>query len=182
MGILKLQKTNMSIRKTDYSLSPNGKLKKKNRFQLSDEQKQEIKEAFDLFDTEKSGSIDYHELKVCLRALGFEVKKPEVLRLMREYDPEETGRIEYCDFVDLMTRKYAERDPSEEILRGFKLFVGEDPSRKINLRCLRRVAKELGEHLSDEELQAMIDEFDNDQDGMINEDEFLSIMRQTSIY
>jgi len=36
--------------------------------------------------------------------------------------------------------------------------------------------------LSDDELQAMIDEFDNDQDGMINEDEFLSIMRQTSIY
>jgi len=34
-----------------------------------------------------------------------------------------------------MTRKYAERDPSEEILRGFKLFVGEDPSRKINLKC-----------------------------------------------
>jgi len=54
----------MSYRKTDYSLSPNGKLKKKNRFQLSDEQKQEIKEAFDLFDTEKTGSIDYHELKV----------------------------------------------------------------------------------------------------------------------
>jgi Ca2+-binding EF-hand superfamily protein len=31
---------------------------------LTEEQKQEIKEAFDLFDTDKSGSIDYHELKV----------------------------------------------------------------------------------------------------------------------
>ena len=34
------------------------------RSDLSEEQKQEIKEAFDLFDTDKSGSIDYHELKV----------------------------------------------------------------------------------------------------------------------
>jgi hypothetical protein len=34
------------------------------RTDLSEEQKQEIKEAFDLFDTDKSGSIDYHELKV----------------------------------------------------------------------------------------------------------------------
>ena len=31
---------------------------------------QEIREAFDLFDTEKSGTIDYHELKVVMRALG----------------------------------------------------------------------------------------------------------------
>lgn len=36
---------------------------------------------------------------------------------------------------------------------------------KISLRKLKRVAKELGEALSDEELQAMIDEFDRDGDG-----------------
>ena len=32
------------------------------------------------------------------------------------------------------------------------------------------------------ELQAMIDEFDKDQDGEINEDEFIAIMKQTSLY
>lgn len=68
---------------------------------MTQEQKQEIKEAFDLFDTEKTGSIDYHELKVTLRALGFDVKKADVLKLMREYDPEESGKIQYSDFVDL---------------------------------------------------------------------------------
>lgn len=101
-----------------------------------------------------------------LRALGFDVKKAEVLKLMREYDPEETGQIEFSDFMDLMSRKYSERDPTDEIYRAYKLFVNEDPSGKINLRALRRVAKELGENLSEEELQAMIDEFDTDQDGM----------------
>ena len=62
------------------------------RPQISEEQKQEIKEAFDLFDSEKAGKIDYHELKVAMRALGFEdTKKAEVLQLMREYDRAETG-------------------------------------------------------------------------------------------
>ena len=44
------------------------------------------------------------------------------------------------------------------------------------------MARELGENLSDEELQAMIDEFDKDGDGEISEQEFLSIMKQTAIY
>jgi Ca2+-binding EF-hand superfamily protein len=41
------------------------------RTDLSEEQKQEIKEAFDLFDTDKSGSIDYHELKVRFQSTSF---------------------------------------------------------------------------------------------------------------
>jgi hypothetical protein len=77
------------------------------RPELTDEQKQEIKEAFDLFDTDKSGSIDYHELKVAMRALGFDVRKAEVLKLMKDYDRNETGQIEYADFVDIMTQKMA---------------------------------------------------------------------------
>lgn len=53
----------------------NNQVKRKQRHELSEEQKQEIKEAFDLFDTDKTGTIDYHELKVAMRALGFDVKK-----------------------------------------------------------------------------------------------------------
>ena len=69
----------------------------------------------------------------------------------------------------------------EEILKAFKLF-DEDNTGRISLRNLRRVARELGENLSDDELQAMIDEFDKDGDGEICENEFLGIMKQTSIY
>ena len=36
----------------------------RSRPEISEEQKQEIKEAFDLFDSDKTGQIDYHELKV----------------------------------------------------------------------------------------------------------------------
>lgn len=48
------------------------------KFELSDEQRRDIKEAFDLFDTENTGKIDTKELKVAIRALGFEPKKEEI--------------------------------------------------------------------------------------------------------
>ena len=43
---------------------------------------QELREAFELFDADKTGFIDLHELKVLMRALGFDVKKPEVVKLV----------------------------------------------------------------------------------------------------
>jgi len=60
--------------------------------------------------------------------------------------------------------KIVNRDPMEEIRRAFKLF-DDDNTGKISFRNLKRVARELGENLSDEELRAMIDEFDLDEDG-----------------
>ena len=64
------------------------------RPELSDEQKQEIKEAFELFDTDKDGAVDYHELKVAMRALGFDLKKAEVLKTLRDHDKTGHGLLE----------------------------------------------------------------------------------------
>ncbi|VEL38026.1 unnamed protein product [Protopolystoma xenopodis] len=65
--------------------------KNQGKSEISDEQRQEIKEAFELFDTEKSGTIDSKELKVVMRALGFEPKKEEIRKLISEYDFEGKG-------------------------------------------------------------------------------------------
>ncbi len=73
-----------------------------------------------------------------------------------------------------MTQKILARDPQEEILRAFELY-DEGGKGKINLNDLRRVARELGEGLEEEELMSMIEEFDLDGDGAINRQEFLAI-------
>jgi Ca2+-binding EF-hand superfamily protein len=60
------------------------------RQELSEKQKKDIKEAFDLFDADGSGVIDIKELKVALRALGFEPKKDEIKKLISDLNTEST--------------------------------------------------------------------------------------------
>ncbi|EAN99948.1 putative centrin [Trypanosoma cruzi] len=159
-------------------------LPRKRRFELTDEQRQEIREAFELFDSDKNGLIDVHEMKVSMRALGFDVKKDEVLRMMQDCaarDQHNQPLMDLAGFTDLMTERFAQRDPRQEMIKAFQLF-DENNTGKISLRSLRRVARELGENMTDEELQAMIDEFDTDQDGEINLDEFLAIMLEDEDY
>lgn len=54
------------------------------KFELSEEQKNDIREAFDLFDTDGIGKIETKELKVAFRALGFEPKKQELKKMLMD--------------------------------------------------------------------------------------------------
>ena len=74
---------------------------RKKRPEITEEQRAEIKEAFDLFDSNKNGAIGYRELNVSMRALGFDVKKAEVLELFRQYDRNETGTIKWDDYLEI---------------------------------------------------------------------------------
>ena len=149
--------------------------------EITEEQRQEIKEAFDLFDTDGSGSIDAKELKVAMRALGFEPKKEEIKKMISEADKEGTGKVSFQDFMDLMVEKMAQRDPIEEIKKAFRLF-DIDEKGKISFKDLKRVAKELGENMTDDELQEMIEEADRDGDGEISEEDFIRIMKKTNLF
>jgi len=200
---------------------------------IPDWQMQELREAFDLFDTDGSGTIDTKELQVALRALGFDSKKEKVRKMIADIDLDASGTIDFEEFVEMMTGKMGDRDSPEEIRRVFKLF-DDDETGKISFRNLKRVrvlrerrslgqclsrglanpavtstvrqcpaeflrasrgvhfsstppptthpapgyqvARELGENMTDEELQEMINKADLDGDGEVSEEEFLRIM------
>ena len=89
--------------------------------------------------------------------------------------------MKYEEFLQMMTHKIFNRDPKDEIMKAFRLF-DDDETGKISFKNLKRVAKELGERMTDEELQEMIDEADRDGDGEVNEEEFLRIMKKTNLF
>merc|ERR1712188_41674 len=152
---------------TTLNMSRRASMKKKPG-QLTEEQLDEIREAFGLFDADASGMIDVRELKAAMRALGFEVKNEELKKMVTDVDNDGNGTIEFAEFLMMMTAKMGEKDSREDIEKVVKLF-DDDNTNKISFRNLARVA---------EELQDMINQADRDGDGEINIDEFYRIMKK----
>merc|ERR1711990_1255704 len=85
---------------------------------LSEDQLDEIREAFGLFDADASGMIDVRELKAAMRAFGFEVKNEELKKMVSDVDG--NGTIEFAEFLQMMTGKMGEKDSREDIEKVFK--------------------------------------------------------------
>ncbi|GCB23633.1 cell division control protein 31 [Aspergillus awamori] len=181
---------------------------------LTEEQREEINEAFTLFDLDRDRHLDYHELRVAFRALGFTLPKQELISLLTTYgvprpqvqqqqqNPSAGGNppppqqqqnraaattnpqhpsnllMPLSAFQAVTALKILERDPRDEILRAFELF-DEGGKGYIDLEDLRRVARELGETgLEEEELRAMIEEFDLEGVGGVTREAFVGICWQ----
>ena len=137
----------------------------------------EIKEAFDLFDTDKSGEIDTDELKQALSNLGIDAKNQTLQNMINDIDKNQSGTIDFDEFIDMMTAKMSDKDTREDLKKVFDLFIGDDEKAdKIELKHLKRVAKELNENMSEDELNEMITRADTDRDGKVSFDEFYNIM------
>ena len=154
---------------------PKFNAKKYERPGLTKDEIEEIKEALDLFDTDSSGSIDPKELKAAMQSLGFEAKNQTIFQMISDLDKNKSGTSDFEEFLDMMAARMSDKDTREDIAKMFRLFA-DDNTGTITLRNLRRVARELGEIMTDEELQEMIDTADSNGDGAVTLDDFFNIM------
>ena len=131
-----------------------GKSKRVERPGLTEDEIEEIREAFNLFDTDGSGSIDPRELKAAMQSLGFESKNPTIYQMIA--DLENAGSsIDFETFLDAITKKLGDKESKAGIEKIFELF-DDDGTNTINLANLKRVARELGETMTAEELEEML--------------------------
>jgi calmodulin len=143
--------------------------------QLTGDQIAEFKEAFSLFDKDGDGSITTKELGTVMRSLGQNPTEAELQDMISEVDVDGNGTIDFPEFLNLMARKMKDTDSEEELKEAFRVF-DKDQNGFISAAELRHVMTNLGEKLTDDEVDEMIREADVDGDGQINYEEFVKMM------
>jgi len=77
------------------------------------------------------------------------------------------GTVDFLEFLQLMARKFVEHDLQEDVRQAFRMF-DKDGSGTVNAQELRNVMINLGEKLSEDEVDEMMREADVDGDGELN--------------
>lgn len=143
------------------------------KYGITDDQLNEIEEAFDIFDIDKSNKFEIAELRAALRAMGFnDLTGKQIKDILEQNDIKETCHLTKEQFIEICAEQMKKRDPLREIKRVFLLFAGKN--NYIDFKALKHAAKEIGESLKDEEIQLMIDRFGTD--GKVSEEQFIAIM------
>ena len=156
--------------------------KKVERPGLSQDEVDEIRQAFDLFDTNGTGKIDPKELKAAMQSLGFDTKNPTIFQLIAELDTADAakkGGIDFDSFVEAINNKLGDKETKDGIRRIFELFIDDPNSETITLASLRRIARELGEQMSNDELKDMLERASSNGTEL-SFDEFYDIMTKKS--
>lgn len=135
-----------------------------------------MKEVFGLFDKDGSGAITTKELKTVMQSLGQNPTETELQDVIKEVYQDGNASIDFKEFATLMARKIEDAEETEEeLIEAFKVF-DKDGSGFITASELKQVMIELGEILTDEEVEEMIREACVDGDGQINYSEFVKMM------
>ena len=136
---------------------------------------QEIKAAFDLFDSDQGGSVDTKELKAAMTSLGFESKNGSIFQMISDLDSDGNGNIDFPEWLALMTTKIGDKNSRANYSKVFAMYDDEKTG-FLSAKNLRRVAEQLGETITEQEIQELIARADLDQDGLVSEEEFYALM------
>ena len=146
--------------------------------ELSQEQIEEFKEAFLLFDKDGDGTITVFELGTVMRSLGQNPTETELQDMINEVDEDGGGSIDFTEFLTMMVKKMKITDTEDDIREAFRVF-DKDGNGYISVDELRQVMTNLGEKLTEDEVDEMVREADLDGDGEVNYEEFVTMMTST---
>lgn len=141
---------------------------------MSEEEIAGLKEMFNMIDTDNSGSITFEELKEGLKRVGCDLMESEIHQLMEAADVDNNGTIDYREFV-AATLHLNKVEREDHLFAAFAYF-DKDSSGYITLDELQQACHEFG--IEDFQLEEMIREVDQDNDGTIDFNEFVAMMRK----
>ncbi|KAL5999274.1 Mitogen-activated protein kinase cpk1 [Asimina triloba] len=144
---------------------------------LSEEEIAGLKQMFKMIDTDNSGQITFEELKAGLERVGANLKESEIYALMESADVDNSGTIDYGEFV-AATLHLNKIEREDHLFAAFSYF-DKDGSGYITVDELQQACNDFG--IGDVRVEDVIREVDNDNDGRIDYNEFVEMMKQGDV-
>jgi len=118
---------------------------------LNEDQVEELKLAFDLFDEASNGFLTKSDLKAVLDKFGLKISSTELDEMFKEADVTGSGKIGFPEFMSMMARRMKQADTEEELLEAFRVF---DPYNEgvIAEKEFTTALTTMGDKLTQEEL------------------------------
>ena len=132
-----------------------------------------------MFDTKKQDYLSADELGEIMRAMGFRPTEEELVDLVKEIDEDGSGQIEFAEFCQLCATFLVE-DPDIETMKkelkdAFRIYDKEGQGFITN-DVLKDILREIDNTLTEDDLDHIIEEVDEDGSGTMDFDEFQEMM------
>ena len=147
-----------------------------NTYHFSDHQIETFKDIFSQFDRDGDGTLATKYVGTIMRSLGQSPTEAELHYIICKVDADRSGQMDFSEFVTMMANHMKEEiDTKEEICRAFKAFDNKGHG-TIPIEELRYILTNLGEALTEEEVDELIKQADHNKDGKVHYEEFVTKM------
>ena len=138
----------------------------------------EYKEAFDMFDKNKTGTISANDISKIMKNFGYPITKKEVESIIEEIDTTGSGELDFEEFVTFMEKQTQIIDETDEdlVLNAFKSF-DKDHDGKITNYEFRYILSQLGDAFTEEECDTLFKECDLNNDGILEYQDFINFWK-----
>lgn len=111
------------------------------KIKLSEQDVQEFQEIFNLIDTDGSGCISPEELGALIEQVGLKITQEELDEMVKEIDIDNSGEIDFHEFLETMSRDINPNYAPMEVCRAFKMFARSAPDGLIRMKDLDEALK-----------------------------------------
>ena len=142
------------------------------------EKRSEYKEAFDMFNTSGNGKISPEEIYRVMKNMGNELALDEIKNMIVDLDEDESGFIDFEEFITFMQRTQVNEDitEEEEVIRAFQTF-DKDGNGWLSCQEFKHILCTLGDKFSPEEVDEIFKEADLNHDGKLDYKEFVDFWK-----
>merc|ERR1712048_69839 len=172
--------------------------------QLTEEQQKSVQTTFRAIDKDGSGTIEAKELKVAMQALGKNMSDDEVSAILADLDIDHNGKVEEVEYMQMVSDSVQHLDsknqtepamkrpailPDEQVeltaeqdasVRNAFRAMDLDGSGYIDAKELKIAMQAIGTELSDEDVLAVLKSLDLNQNGKVEEAEYLRMVSHTN--